>query len=121
MSQSLRIETAINSVDFQIMKQYDLFWQARAPVLITRSADDYGIMSYCRTPFDGNNARHKDDVLRHVDAMLQAGTDMSSGMVNDKASEITPQSPSELSFPGNVAIIFSMMSCKRPGRRCRHY
>ena len=93
----------------QIMKQYDIFWQAGEHRFnLTKKPMIYGIMNI--TPdsfFDGGQYKTKDDVLNHVDAMLQAGADVIE--VNGQTTrpgftEVTPEVELERTLPYIRAI-----------------
>ena len=93
----------------QIMKQYDVFWQAGEHRFnLTKKPMIYGIMNI--TPdsfFDGGQYKTKDDVLNHVDAMLQAGADVIE--VNGQTTrpgftEVTPEVELERTLPYIRAI-----------------
>ncbi|PKX78095.1 dihydropteroate synthase [Lactiplantibacillus plantarum] len=93
----------------QIMKQYDAFWQAGEHRFnLTKKPMIYGIMNI--TPdsfFDGGQYKTKDDVLNHVDAMLQAGADVIE--VNGQTTrpgftEVTPQVELDRTLPYIRAI-----------------
>ncbi|MGY5247069.1 dihydropteroate synthase [Lactiplantibacillus plantarum] len=93
----------------QIMKQYDFFWQAGEHRFnLTKKPMIYGIMNI--TPdsfFDGGQYKTKDDVLNHVDAMLQAGADVIE--VNGQTTrpgftEVTPQVELDRTLPYIRAI-----------------
>ena len=93
----------------QIMKQYDIFWQAGEHRFnLTKNPMIYGIMNI--TPdsfFDGGQYKTKDDVLNHVDAMLQAGADVIE--VNGQTTrpgftEVTPEVELERTLPYIRAI-----------------
>ncbi|MBO2717423.1 dihydropteroate synthase [Lactiplantibacillus plantarum] len=93
----------------QIMKQYDVFWQAGEQRFnLTKKPMIYGIMNI--TPdsfFDGGQYKTKDDVLNHVDAMLQAGADVIE--VNGQTTrpgftEVTPQVELDRTLPYIRAI-----------------
>ncbi|MCS6157230.1 dihydropteroate synthase [Lactiplantibacillus plantarum] len=93
----------------QIMKQYDVFWQAGEHRFnLTKKPMIYGIMNI--TPdsfFDGGQYKTKDDVLNHVDAMLQAGADVIE--VNGQTTrpgftEVTPQVELDRTLPYIRAI-----------------
>ncbi|AGL65435.2 dihydropteroate synthase [Lactiplantibacillus plantarum] len=93
----------------QIMKQYDVFWQTGEHRFnLTKKPMIYGIMNI--TPdsfFDGGQYKTKDDVLNHVDAMLQAGADVIE--VNGQTTrpgftEVTPQVELDRTLPYIRAI-----------------
>ena len=93
----------------QIMKQYDVFWQAGEHRFnLTKKPMIYGIMNI--TPdsfFDGGQYKTKDDVLNQVDAMLQAGADVIE--VNGQTTrpgftEVTPEVELERTLPYIRAI-----------------
>jgi len=93
----------------QIMKQYDVFWQAGEHRFdLTKRPMIYGIMNI--TPdsfFDGGQYKTKDDVLNHVGAMLQAGADVIE--VNGQTTrpgftEVTPEVELDRTLPYIRAI-----------------
>lgn len=93
----------------QIMKQYDVYWQAGDHRFnLTKRPLIYGIMNI--TPdsfFDGGQYKTKDDVLKHVGTMLQAGADVIE--VNGQTTrpgfkEVTPEEELNRTLPYIKAI-----------------
>ncbi|KRO22120.1 dihydropteroate synthase [Lactiplantibacillus fabifermentans] len=93
----------------QIMKQYDVYWQAGDHRFnLTEKPLIYGIMNI--TPdsfFDGGQYKTMDDVLNHVGDMLDAGADVIE--VNGQTTrpgftEVTPEVELERTLPYIKAI-----------------
>ncbi|WP_338210596.1 dihydropteroate synthase [Lactiplantibacillus paraxiangfangensis] len=93
----------------QIMKQYDIFWQAGEHRFnLTKRPMIYGIMNITPDSFyDGGQYKTMDDVLNHVGDMLQAGADVIE--VNGQTTrpgfkEVTPEVELERTLPYVQAI-----------------
>jgi len=93
----------------QIMKQYEVYWQAGIHRFnLTKRPMIYGIMNITPDSFyDGGRYETMDDVLNHVDDMLQAGADVIE--VNGQTTrpgfkEVTPEVELDRTLPYIRAI-----------------
>ncbi|VDG33993.1 dihydropteroate synthase [Lactobacillus plantarum WCFS1] [Lactiplantibacillus mudanjiangensis] len=93
----------------QIMKQYDIYWQAGEKRFnLTDKPMIYGIMNITPDSFyDGGQYKTMTDVLNHVDEMLQAGADVIE--VNGQTTrpgfkEVTPEVELDRTLPYIRAI-----------------
>ncbi|MFC6295374.1 dihydropteroate synthase [Lactiplantibacillus daoliensis] len=93
----------------QIMKQYEVYWQAGTNRFnLTKRPMIYGIMNITPDSFyDGGRYETMDDVLNHVDDILQAGADVIE--VNGQTTrpgfkEVTPEVELDRTLPYIRAI-----------------
>ncbi|MFC6180954.1 dihydropteroate synthase [Lactiplantibacillus daowaiensis] len=108
-AQVFQQQAMVQSQLTQIMKQYDVFWQAGDHRFnLTQRPLIYGIMNITPDSFyDGGRYETMDDVLAHVDEMLQAGADVIE--VNGQTTrpgftEVTPEVELDRTLPYIRAI-----------------